>query len=158
MGDDRPHHRGVEGNRQVHGLGKVLPEKRRLRLVGQQERDRSGRRPVVGPVAGRQAMCAYRRSLVCGGEGGVVGEDAVLQTGELGAGFDTQSLDEMASGLFIGAQGVGLPATAIQRQHELSPQPFVQGVYTHQQFQSRDRLPGTIQVQEGVVAALQAWR
>jgi hypothetical protein len=75
-----------------------------------------------------------------------------------GAGFDTQSLDEMASGLLIGAQGVGLPAAAIQRQHELSPQPFVQGVYTNQQFQPRDRLPGTIQVQEGVVAALQAWR
>jgi hypothetical protein len=48
-------------------------------------------------------------------------EDAVFQMGELGARFNAQLVHETASGLLVGAESVGLPATAVQRQHELSP-------------------------------------
>jgi hypothetical protein len=49
----------------------------------------------------------------------------VFELGELGAGFDAKFVDEVASGLLVGTQSVGLSAAVVQRQHQLGPQSFV---------------------------------
>ena len=53
-------------------------------------------------------------------------EDRSLQLLELFARLQAEVVDERPSCLLVGLQRVDLPARAVERQHQLGPQPFAQ--------------------------------
>ncbi len=78
---------------------------------------------------------------------GVGAQDALLELGERGAGVDAQLVGEQPAGVGVDGECLGLPAAAVQRQHEQFAQPFAQRVGGGQRRQLGDHL--------GVVADLQ---
>jgi hypothetical protein len=78
-------------------------------------------------------------------EGGILPEDGRLQVAQLQAGVDAEFLIERAVQAPVGGQRVGLPAAAVQRQHELGLGLLIQRPGGHQLFQfgqQRGVLPG----------------
>jgi hypothetical protein len=97
------------------------------------------------PTPGSRLFAGYARSRSCrhrvrdGGrfewrpvQIGSLLEDRLLQAGYRWAGFDPQLLDERVAQLAVGAQSIGLPAIAIQGDHELARQALPERVLTHQ--------------------------
>ena len=68
-------------------------------------------------------------------EGGILPEDGRLQVAQLQAGVDAEFLIERAVQAPVGGQRVGLPAAAVQRQHELGLGLLIQRPGGHQLFQ-----------------------
>jgi len=134
-----------------HLVGAVGPQARAPLDVSEEEGDH--RAPLlVGPRGGRgRSRSALRDS----SEARIVGEDAVLEVDELLAGFDAQPLEEQEPHLLVGPDGIGLPTTAVQRQHEERPEPFVERMGADQGLQLGSRLPRPSEIDEGIAAALQ---
>ncbi len=55
-------------------------------------------------------------------QGGVAAQDALVEPGEAGAGFDPQLLDEGVPEPAVDPQGVGAPAGAVEGHHEMPVQ------------------------------------
>lgn len=68
-------------------------------------------------------------------EGGVLGDDGLLQAAQLRAGLEAQLLTEDCSTALVRPQGVGLALAAVQRDHPLSPEPLPQRVLGDQAFE-----------------------
>ena len=62
----------------------------------------------------------------------------MLQAAELGAGLDADLLAQDATRPLIGAEGVGLPSTPIQGQHEQAPPVLAQRLLLDQPLDERD--------------------
>ncbi len=73
-------------------------------------------------------------------ERGILFEDRELQLAQLGSRVDAELLGEDRARTLVGTQGVTLPAGAIQRGHELRPEPFAQRMGLHGCFQLADQL------------------
>jgi hypothetical protein len=86
---------------------------------------------------------------------GVAGEDGPLEPLELGPGLDAQLLDQPLACPGKGRQRVGLPPAAVQRGHELRPQPLPQRVGVGQLPQLAHQLGVPAQREIGLDAALQ---
>ena len=126
-----------------HGFGEVRPQAGALLDVGEEEGE------FGVPLQGHLASLGPEH------ERRVVVEDPALEVGELTPGLDAHVLREVAAGPLVGPQGVALPAAPVERQHELRPQPLVEGMKVNQRFQCRDRVGGTTQSQDRVVATFQ---
>ena len=74
------------------------------------------------------------------GQLGVVLEDRLLEPPQLTAGLDPQLLDQQPAPLAHHLERLRLPAAAIQRQHQVRPQPLSQGMLGHQRPQLADQV------------------
>ncbi len=61
-------------------------------------------------------------------KGGVVVEDRLLDAAQLAARLEPELLDQMFPGPLVGGEGVRLPAAAVQRHHQVAPQPLAERV------------------------------
>ncbi len=73
-------------------------------------------------------------------QGGVLGEDRLLQPLQPDARLDAQLVDQGAARAPVGAQGVGLAARAVQGEHQLAVQVLAQGVAADEALQLADHL------------------
>ena len=71
---------------------------------------------------------------------GIVREDRVLEPPQLGAGLERQLLREHPPRLVEGLEGVGLAAAAVQREHQLPPQPLPERVLLERRTKGGDDL------------------
>jgi hypothetical protein len=69
-----------------------------------------------------------------------VREDRSLQLLELFARLQAEVVDERPSCLLVGLQRVDLPARAVERQHQLGPQPFAQRLARDERGQLSDEI------------------
>src|SRR5207237_10322806 len=92
-----------------------LRERRELALPAEERRRRS--RDSLGRPPARRCF-----------ERGVVREDRLLELPERLAGLDPQLVDERAARSLVDGERLGLPARAVQRQHELGAQTLAEGV------------------------------
>lgn len=82
-------------------------------------------------------------------------EDPLLELGERGAGFDTQFLVEQPAGVGVDGERLGLPAAAVQREHEEFAQPLAERVSGGEGGQLGDRLGVAPDLQVEFEAGLQ---
>jgi hypothetical protein len=75
-----------------------------------------------------------------GGDRGVVGEDRLLEPPQLGPRLEPELVGEYAPRLLERLECVGLAAAAIERQHELPPQPLPEGVVCERRPERRREL------------------
>ena len=73
-----------------------------------------------------------------------------MQEPELGAGIDAEFAGQDAPHVLVGGEGVGLPAAAVQAQHQLRVELLLQRVSRDQLAQFRHDLAVPAQVQIGV--------
>src|SRR5690606_28849496 len=85
----------------------------------------------------------------------VVVEDPLFELDELRAGLDAQLVHELAPHLLVGAEGISLTASAVQREHQLCPEPLVEGMGRSRVLQLRNRLALTAQVQQRIEPEMQ---
>ena len=78
----------------------------------------------------------------------VLAQDCVLQFPQLRSGFHADVLDEPPARVLECLEGLGLPATAVEREHELAGEPLAGGVVHHQLAQLADEigLPARVEV------------
>ena len=76
-----------------------------------------------------------------GGNRRIVREDRLLEPAEPGPRLESQLVGEHAPCLLERLQRIGLPAAAIERQHQLPPQPLPEGVVRERQPERRRELP-----------------
>ena len=88
---------------------------------------------------GGQVAAAPRRDRG-GGDRGVVREDRLLQPAQLGARLERHLLGEHAPGLAVSLERVGLAAAAIEREHQLPPQPLPERVLLERRSKRGDDL------------------
>src|SRR5581483_546739 len=87
-------------------------------LVGAPDEGRGRRREVAAaPADGRR-----------GGDGRIVREDRLLQPAKLRARLETELVVEHAPRLLERVERVRLTAAAVERQHQLAPQPLPEGI------------------------------
>jgi hypothetical protein len=94
----------------------------RLRLPG-------GEPPQVAP--GRRRPVQRR----------VLAKDRLFELSEPRAGLEPEIVDEARSRRAIGLEGIRLPPAAIERKHQLSPQPLAQGMLAHERLELGDEPP-----------------
>ena len=92
---------------------------------------------------GRQAV-RRRQELAVGGQ------DPLLQEPELGARIDAKLIGHDAPHVLVGGEGVGLPAAAVQAQHQLRVELLLQGMSRDQLAQFCHDLTVPSQMQIGV--------
>ena len=75
-------------------------------------------------------------------------EDRLLQALQLLARLEPELLDEKRPPLPVGLQGLGLPTAAVQRQHQLRPQPLTQRVPCDERLELADEVlvPSEVEV------------
>ena len=76
-----------------------------------------------------------------GGDRGVVREDRLLQPPELGPRLEPELVGENAPRLLERLQCIRLPAAAVERQHQLPPQPLPERVVRERRTERRGQLP-----------------
>ena len=67
-------------------------------------------------------------------------EDRLLEPPQLRAGLERQLLREHTPRLVEGLEGVGLAAAAVEREHQLSPEPLAEGVLVERRANRGDDL------------------
>jgi hypothetical protein len=85
----------------------------------------------------------------------VVGEDGCVQALQWLAGVDAELAGEQVADAPVGGERLGLPAAAVQRQHELAVQPLPQRMLAGQLFQLAGERVVPAQRQVGVDPRLQ---
>ena len=85
----------------------------------------------------------------------ILGEDGRVQPAQLRPRVDAELLDQDRPGPLVGQQRIGLPARAVQRQHQLGPQPLPQRMVADQPLQLGHQLPMPTHPQVGLEAILQ---
>ena len=75
-----------------------------------------------------------------GGDRRIVREDRLLEPAELGSRLESQLVGEHAPRLLERLERIGLPAAAIERQHQLPPQPLPEGVVRERRPERRHEL------------------
>ena len=105
------------------------PSKRELLVAAGQR----GRRRTTRPRAGRRLPAGRL-------EPGILREDRALELVQRGAGLDPQLGEERAPRRAVGLERFGLPARAIESQHELPAQPLTQRISRHERLELRHEL------------------
>jgi hypothetical protein len=77
---------------------------------------------------------------VGGGDRGIVREDRLLEPAQLGAGLERHLLGEHAPGFAVSLERVGLATAAIEREHQLPPQPLPERVLLKRRSERGDDL------------------
>ena len=88
-----------------------------------------------------------RRGAIGHGETGLVSENFGLEALELGAGLDPELVDEAGASVLVHLEGLGLPASAIEREHQLPPERLAQRVLAGERLQLADDIAVTAEVQ-----------
>jgi hypothetical protein len=78
-----------------------------------------------------------------------------VQPAQLRSRVDAELLDQDRPGPLVGQQRIGLPARAIQRQHELGPRPLRKRLLTDQPLQLGHQLRVAPRLKIGLQAILQ---
>ena len=81
-------------------------------------------------------------------------EDRTVQFAQLAPRFDAQLVHERLAGAHVGLECVGLPASAIERQHQLAVQALAQRMLGDQALQLGDQLGVPTRCQVGLDARL----
>ena len=81
-------------------------------------------------------LCDRRRRV----EGGVLGEDLLLEAAQLGPGLDPDLLAERPVGLAVGLQRLGLAPGAIEGEHALGVEALAQGLLRDQRLELGEHL------------------
>ena len=74
-------------------------------------------------------------------------QDETLQSPELGAGLEAE-LVEAAGQLAVGLEGVGLPALAVEREHQHGHRTFAQRLVDHRSLERGQRLGAATEVEQ----------
>ena len=137
--DDSQQQRVVAGERRRHGGGARSHSARRAHDVGEQERDHAARRLDFGRLGERQRRGAELVALL---------QHCSFELAELDARLDAELVGEGRAQLLVGAQGLGLPPTAVEGDDPLAPQAFAQRVLGAQRLELAGELvvPPTGQV------------
>jgi hypothetical protein len=106
------------------------------------------RRPARRAV-GAQLRGPWRRQL------GAAGQDLRLQGPELTPRLEAELLDGVPPAVAVDLQRVGLASAAVQREHQLTPQPLAQRVRPQERLELDDHLPVPAERQVGIDPALQ---
>ena len=119
------------------------------RARGRGRRRRPGWRCAPGSPWARPGRDARARVLL---------EDRPLEVTADPAGLDPELLDERAAGVPVGLQRVGLPAGAVERQHQLPARPLAQRVLGDERLELRDQLGVAAEREIGLDPVLEAAR
>ncbi len=84
------------------------------------------------------AFLVRGRGRVGRGEARLVPEDLRLESLELGTGLDPELVDEASASILVHLEGLGLPARAIQREHQLPPEGLPQRMVAHERLELTD--------------------
>jgi hypothetical protein len=147
----------------VFGVGLVVGFAGGLVDVAEQHRDelplRAGgeRRAVAAGFVGGVGGGRLGRHLGGGEqvEHRVLGEDGLLQALQADARLDAQLVDQRQAGRAVGGQRLGLPAAAVQGEHQLAVQVLAERMLPDQRLQLTDQLLVAAEVQVGLDARLQ---
>ena len=74
-------------------------------------------------------------------------EDLRVQLLQRAARLDPQVVDEEPAPLVVGRERVGLPARAVEREHELRPQPLAEWIRAQERFELRQDLAVAFQLE-----------
>jgi hypothetical protein len=88
-------------------------------------------------------------------QGGIVGQDRLVQRAQLGTEVDAQFLGEDLAGPAVGVQRLGGPPGPVQGEHQLRPHPLPQRVFGGQRDQLGDPVPVPAEVHIQVDALFQ---
>ena len=75
-----------------------------------------------------------------GSEGGILGQNGLLELAQALAGLDPELLDQGAARVLVGLQRVRLAIAAVERKHQLRPQALSIGMLVDQRFELGDHL------------------
>src|SRR6266540_3298331 len=139
----------------VLGVPLVVVELGRVQLVdvAEQHGDElalgaGGQGGAAGCLGGARRRCRLLDRGLAGGrrrgeqvERGVLREDCLLQALQPDARLDAELVDQGLPGGAVGGQRLGLPAAAVQGEHELAVQVLAQRVLAHQRLQLTDQHP-----------------
>ena len=73
-------------------------------------------------------------------QGGVVREDASLESLQGFAGLDAEVVDQRLACLLVGVEGLGLAVGAVKREHLLGAEPFSERVLADEPVELADQL------------------
>ena len=104
----------------------VLPQRLELGRAADQRRARL----ELGRQLGGQRQVERR----------VLAQDRLVQAAQLGAGLDADRVDELVAGPAVGAEGVGLAAAAVEREHPQAVEALAQRVLREQGLDLGDHL------------------
>ena len=110
------------------GLGPALAQPTELALAPGEQRG-------AALELARQLLGRRRR-----GEGGVLGEDLLLEAAQLGPGLDPDLLGQRLARLAVGLQGLGLAPGAVEGEHALGVEALVERVLGEQRLERADHL------------------
>ena len=83
-------------------------------------------------------------------ETGFVAEDLRLESFELGAGLDSELVDEAGARILVDLQGFGLPARTIQRKHQLPAKRLAERMVAHERLELADHVSVLAELEIGV--------
>ena len=107
------------------------------------QRLRSRAQLALAPGEKRRAALELARQLLGRrrrGEGGVLGEDLLLEAAQLGPGLDPDLLGQRLAGVAVGLQGLGLAPGAVEGEHALGVEALVERVLGEQRLEGADHL------------------
>ena len=84
----------------------------------------------------------------------VLGEDRGLQPAQVGAGFEPELVGQEVPGVGVGAQGFGLPARAVQGEHQLAAEALAEGSAGDRGVELGDEIGVAAHRQQGVETIL----
>ena len=84
-------------------------------------------------------------------------EDRALELLQRPARVDAELVDEGAAAVLVRGKRFGLPAAAVERQHQLTAQPLAEGVLRDQPLQLADDLRMSPQLEVGLQPLLEAF-
>ena len=90
-----------------------------------------------------------------GGERRVLRQDPGLQRAQLGARLDADVLDQPLAGGAVGGERLGLAPVAVERRHQLRPQPLAQRVLADEALEVADQPPVAAERELGLDAQLE---
>ena len=83
-------------------------------------------------------------------------KDRLLELLQLLPGLDSDLLVEQRAGAPVSGESVRLPATAVQREHEMAPEPLAKWLLPHERLELLDKLVGAAEASSASILASSA--
>ena len=116
----------------------IRRETRRIDEIAEEDGDRSA---IRSSVHSHRAGCSQRS---------VLPENRLLQRAQFLAGLEPELVHQHAARVLVCLERVGLPSRAVERQHQLRPEAFPQGLLIDELLQLADQLACGAQLEVGV--------
>ncbi len=103
----------------------------------------------------RSSASPPARGCAVGREGRLLAQDAARELPQLRRRLDPELVDEQPTALVVETDRLRLPASPVEREHQLRPELLAQGVYADELLELADERPVPAQLQVGVDSPLE---